>query len=354
MGARIDGAKVALLRVTPARDFGKRGRAWARRLPLLALMFSGCTCGSNTPAPPAPTPNRQAPPTAARASDLPATAPTSAGANAPAAAAPAPNDPARRATCERYVAVLSGKQTDPSLLASDEVQWLAAASRPLVTCGAIAADNVDACKSVSQWRPCPTCEKVGTPGPKRPITNDCYSSWAIFHELKTNAKSRAYMLEECLAPDQEWADLCGGITQGLRSGDCSAAGKAEPLCRAFMTLDPALCAPIEGLPSDLPDSCRQRIAWRGFLAKGLAPLADTPISDPAVTAEFGDPVRLQMYAGAALGRADSCRTFEAEALKFCTENQMMVAPPTIAAAAPVAETPAAPPPPTPAPQVQTS
>ena len=324
MRARIDGVKVAHIGVT-------RGRAWVRRLPLLAVMLSGCTCGSGTPGPPAATPTRQAPPTAARASNLPAAAPATAPSGGPAAAAPAAADPARRATCESYVAVLSGKQTDAALLASAEVQWLAQQAPDLATCGAVASDSADVCKPISKWRPCPTCEEIGTQGRKPDVrTDDCYTVWSIMHELETSPNGRAFMLDECLTPDKDAADLCNGLIQGLRSGNCSAAGSAAPLCQAMTSLDAAQCVAMPGLPEDLPTQCKSRIASRGFLAKGLTALADAGgPKEAAVVEEWGDSDRLQRHAAAALGRPGACDAFAAAAVQVCVEKQMAVFPPTL-------------------------
>jgi len=274
---------------------------------LCVVGFSGSVRGQ-TPNPTAGTPG---PPGAARS-------------GTPAARTPDATTASQRQLCERYIAVLSGRERNEEMLEDPPLRALAAQVPALVTCGAVAADSFALCKLVSQWRTCTDCTPVGDASPKGASPKGCHRMLFIFHELRAHPDGRSFMLpftrEEC-ATLGDLAANCVAFVDALRAGNASACGSAgafQSLCQAFMTLDPSLCAPIEGLPADLPSACREMIASRGFLAKGLKTLADSgPPPDRIVASEFGDPNALRALAKAALGRSDACQPYAEPALKEC-------------------------------------
>lgn len=316
--------------------------------PIVALLFSGCTCSEQPAIVPPPTPTTQAVATPApvEPTAVPPTAPAAPAApQEPPAPPPTPTtDPAKLSACDRYVAVLSGRQKDPKALEDPELKAILAQAPEILTCGVVAADSDELCKKLLPIESGPTME--------------CSNTWALFHELRNYPKGRSFMFTEI-----DWRDcrgvsvmppgVCDGIRDALRAGDekaCAKAGDAESLCRAYMTLDKSLCRvsgklatatfampdPKEGEPATInlkeaaEGGCRERIDSRGFLAKGLKELAES------------GPPRERALAKAALGDAAACTSLAAPALEACGSRAAGAA--ALAAPPP----PTAAPPPTPA------
>jgi len=241
----------------------------------------------------------------------------------PAAAAAVPQSPtpdakaaARRAACERYVAVLSGEKQDAALLDDKEVHTLAAGLPDLVTCGAVRSGSDLACKRLMP-------EEHG-PG------SMCRQMVDIFIDLREHPQSRSFLFgeidwQECRRVASMRA-FCDSLRQAVRSGDpkeCAKTGDGESWCLAYMKLDPSLCrlqgklATIEVLDekenpprkrkvkAELEEGCKTTIASRSFLAKGLPALAES------------GPPRERELAKAALHEPSACATYAASALQLC-------------------------------------
>lgn len=307
-------------------------------------MFAGCTCNGSKPVP-VPTPRPQVvAPTATRV--VPAASPTQvvqpatatvAPAATPTAAPAAAVDSARRAECERYVAVLSGRTQDRALLDNPEVRGLALQLADLVTCGAVLSDSDALCSRLIP-------EGHGPSGM-------CRHTRAMLHELRNYPKGRSFLFDEI-----DWKDCheisslpptyCDTFRDAMRSGDpkdCARTGDGATMCRAYLNLDKSSCR-LEGklreAVVELPHRkegepkgkvkvervltyfCEQAIVNRGAFKQGLKALA-----------ESGSP-REREFARAALGEPDACASFAQSAMEIC----MGLAAPTSAPAG----TPAAP------------
>jgi hypothetical protein len=255
-----------------------------------------------------------------RQTDTPPPPPPAAVETPPAPAPPpadAAVDPAKRAACEGYVAILSGRKQDPAALDKPDLQAIATAD--LVMCGAVRSDSDVMCKRLMPVEHGPSAA--------------CLQMQAIFHELRTYPGKHSFMFD-----DFDWNDChgvpalatyCDTLRAALRSGnasDCAQVGDGESICRAYMTVDKSLChvtGKLAEVEIELPDrkkgepakvkvkealeeGCRQNIESRAFLAKGLKALAES------------GPARERELAKAALQQADACETYAQAALQSCT------------------------------------
>jgi hypothetical protein len=303
-----------------------------RRAPILALIFSGCTCSEEpavTSAPPAAveaaaTPTA-VPPTAPAPTATAAAAPQDAPAAPPAIAA---DSPPSRSACDRYIAALSGRTQDAALLESADLKAVLQVAPDLGTCTAVASDSDALCQKLFPVESGPTMM--------------CRHTRAIFHELKNYPQGRSFMFTEidwqgCRGIPVMPATVCDAMRDALRAGDveaCAKAGDAASICRAYATLDKSVCR-LEGelakATFSMPDkkegetgkvelkpaaekSCRQLIESRAFMAKGLKALAES------------GPAREKALAKAALGEPDACATFAEPALELCA-GRTSAAPP---------------------------
>ena len=208
---------------------------------------------------------------------------------------------ARRAACEKYVAVLSGHTNDPALLDDARLHALAGEVPDLVMCGAVLAGSDVLC-----LRFLPKGH-----GP----SSQCRHTTAIFRALRDHPRGRAFMFEdydreECGGLDIVTAAECDAFQVAARAGDpalCVAAGLVEPICRAFIALDPSLCrvddAKLQRL--GVEQDCRKAIETRGFLRVGLQALGQSGREREAA------------FARATLGDQDACAPFIAAAVKTC-------------------------------------
>src|SRR5262249_9630948 len=134
-----------------------------------------------------------------------------------------------------------------------------------------------------------------------------------FHELRAFPNTRSFMFD-----DVDWEECqnipalrptCGLLRVAIRSGDsevCARTGDAEPVCRAYMGLDPALCraqANLKGTTTDY--ECRKRSESAKALPPGLQALAEP------------GPQPQREFAKAALGRADACAPYLQTAIQAC-------------------------------------
>jgi len=290
-----------------------------RLAPVLYLMFAGCTCSEKPAEKPVP-----AAPAAAQAPARPANTPVPTQAVSPsvtptAAGAGASQDDARKAVCESYVAVLSGRTKDPAMLNNAEFQQLSKDSASLLACGAVLSNSDDLCKRLMP----------NERGPSRV----CPHMRGIFSELRTYPKGRGFMLA-----DVDWEEIepirllapasFNALRDTLRSGDlskCAQTGDLQSICQAYMTLDPSQCrvlgkladaevqfpAPKKGDPAKVKikapfeENCRRTIESRKFLAGGLEELAKS-----------GPPTEREL-AKAALGQADACASYVSAAVQSC-------------------------------------
>ncbi len=305
------GARTAMPdRVHAVRHVGKLGRRLRAAL-ILGCLFSGCTCAGNPP--PAATPTLRPPDTATAA-------PRDTATPLPAAPSPAvsPTVSGERATCERDIAVLSGREQDSTVLDRPEIRRLADAD--LVMCGAVFSDSDTMCQKLMPEEH----------GPSR----DCLHTQSIFHELRAYPGTRSFLFDEadfseCRAIPG-LATMCTSLRQALRSGDpkaCAQLGDAESVCRAYMDMDKSRCRvtgklatleverPGERKPGEsskakvkdwIEETCRQNIGDRAVLAKGLQELAQS-----------GQP-RQRELAKAALKQEDACQSYAQLAMQSCT------------------------------------
>ena len=126
-----------------------------------------------------------------------------------------------------------------------------------------------------------------------------------FHELR-DPKKRGFIFS-----DEEYRDctasvgvsVCDAIRSAIDAGDPSKCPSQQPLgavCRATITLDPALC------PKEGAKECKRDVEhWKTF-ADGLSGLRKS-----------GTPEE-QALAAAALGEADGCKPIAQSALDDCT------------------------------------
>jgi hypothetical protein len=288
-----------------------------RLSPLVACLFAGCTCFSEPAREPVPTPTpiMETLPTATLPPHTPTQpVPTPADSPTPDLAAVG----AKRAECDGYLAVLSGRKEGSSLADEPELRHLAESAPDLVICAAVKGDS----------------EAV--------LLADCLYLQAMFHELRTYPKGRSFMFtgmdyKQCMD-----RSVCDALRDALRSGDpkkCAQVGDGESICLAFMNLDKSLCRIPEGAKGGgeqkedeggVEELCRQTIESRAFLAQGLEALA-----------ESGEP-RHRELARAALGREDACTSLARAAMDTCMEFIAPVADEPAAAptpAKPVADPP---------------
>lgn len=289
-----------------------------RVAPVVCLLGTAA-CSGGWFATPTPTPTTRPTLTPTRVPTQPPPAtdtPTPAGTLAPTPdAAATATVSARRAGCERALAVLAGRDNDPKALDNPEVARLAVAAPDLVVCGAVATDAVARCTRLMP-------EDSGPGGACRALVS-------IFHELKAYPKSHSFLITEDdgkelglikVPPSEAW----DAVRAAVRSGDpnaCAPAGDLAGICRAFIDLDPARCR-VEGQLKDarveapkvagkpklgklLEDFCKENIKTRGFLAKGLESVAES------------GPARERVLAQAALGRPDACAQYAEGAMPIC-------------------------------------
>jgi hypothetical protein len=251
----------------------------------------------------------------------PAATPIGAPASRPTTAADAS---ARQALCSGYVAALSGRAQDETLLDNPEVRTLAEQFSDLVMCGAVVRDDDTPCRRL-------------LPEEHGPSTA-CRYMQSIFHELRTYPQGRSFLFdqldwEDCHSIDSLPPTFCDAFRAAMRSGDpkdCAPTGDGEPVCRAYLALDASRChvdgalkdvvatgpRVVEKTPRDraterptlgavLELLCKQAIERRGFLAKGLK-----------VIAESGPP-REREFAKAALGQPEACAPYVQAAMQAC-------------------------------------
>jgi hypothetical protein len=213
------------------------------------------------------------------------------------------------ATCERYVAVLSGKSTDAALLSKPEVQALAVEVPDLPTCGAVRADSDALCKLLPGG---------GGKDKKSDPRQSCRKSWAQFHELRKNT-GRPFVteveLEECRA-SKDMKSQCDAIAEAFRSGDPAKCppGSFHSNCQAAVTLDASYCTAEGDKAEERIKRCKQHIEEDRLRTKGLKAIA-----------ESGDPLDRQ-FAQAALGQPDACADMVATAMAVCTSGNPHPAP----------------------------
>ena len=197
----------------------------------------------------------------------------------------APSGPSK-SECEARVAKLTGK--DAAALRAPEVKALAQTSPGLAVCGAVVRDSDEPCSLLEDAQ-----------------AKACRKTRSIFHELR-NPKGHGYIFtdaeyQEC-KKDPKYASVCDAIREALDTVDQSKCPTTEPfqsVCRASVTLNPALC------PSD-DESCRKDIArWRGF-GEGLQKLRTS-----------GTPEQ-QTLSAAALGEPDACKSMAKPAIDSCS------------------------------------
>ena len=244
------------------------------------------------------------PPTAAAASASPAATAATA-----VAGTPTP-DAARRAACERYVAVLSGAKEDKALLRDTEFQALARRMPELATCGAVRRDSDELCGVLEENQ-----------------SMNCRSTLSVYHEMRTYPKGRSFMMDDVKIKEcrehPELAPFCDPFREALRSGDlskCASTGDLQFLCKAYISLDKSLCqadaADIEGLTAEsrkgLEKDCRKAIDAQAPRAQGLKGLAE---SGSAVERE---------RAKAALRQKDACAPLAQTASDMCVGNTIVV------------------------------
>jgi hypothetical protein len=238
--------------------------------PLMVALCTGCTQSSNSEA---------------------------AHANAPTPDAAAAS--ARRATCEHYIATLSGREQDAALMNNPEVQGLVGQVPDLVICGAVWRDSEDVCQKLMPMDRGPNME--------------CRRTWSIFHELRAYPSGRSFVFDDIDRQECIFSDAgptgCDAFLAAMRSGDvknCEATGGAQSICRAYISLDTSLCHAEGKLKGPQLDAeCRKRIENRRFLAQGLQQLADA------------GPLPEKEMAKAALGQADACESYRKSALQLC-------------------------------------
>lgn len=274
------------------------------------------------PATPGASQERGAPPAGA-GTGTPAAAP------AAATALPTPaaiSEAAKRTLCSRVVSALVEPGADRAVLKDPVAAAIAQEMPELVTCAAVAGDSDELCKLVSEWRPCPTCEPVGTQSDKGQ-RKDCKTIQTVFHELRQHPKGRSFVLpftlEECRG-NPTVAASCEPFFAAMRAGDvagCANAGLFESLCKALLTLDKAQCKPVKGLPKELPQGCRELIDSASVFGHGLDALAESGVPKNAKVAKedewLRDPTFVRALAGAALGRAHACQPLVEAETKAC-------------------------------------
>jgi hypothetical protein len=249
----------------------------------------------STPAPPTAMPPPQAPPVTP---PLHGAVPKAAGSKPASAMAGA-----SQASCEKYIAVLSGKSTDQALLKNSALQALAQAVPDLPTCGAVAADSDAICQALP-------ASAGGGDGKDDDPRQSCRKSWAQFHELR-KATGRPFVteveLEECRS-SKDMAASCNGIAEAFRTGDPKKcpSGAFQSDCQAAVSLDPSYCRADGPQAAERIKRCQQHIEQDRLLTKGLKAIA-----------ESGQPLDRQ-FAKAALGEADACAAFAASAMDVCT------------------------------------
>lgn len=201
-----------------------------------------------------------------------------------------------KASCQRYLGILAGRQQDGALLHNAEAQSIARLAPDLTTCGAVARDSDEPCNLLGD-----------------PEKNACRGNRGIYHELRKSEKRVSIfgdvVFEDCRA-DKQLAPYCETLRAATRSGD---AKKCPPqnlgaYCRAAIALDPSLCK-YTGTDTEGPQrDCVKTVEKLKSLAPGLKGLAK---SGPSPDREF---------AKAALGEADACAPYEQKAMDACVAN----------------------------------
>lgn len=234
---------------------------------------------------------------------------------------------ARRALCDRYVGVISGRIRDAALLENAEVRALAMQEPDVATCGAVAADANTPCAVF-----------VGTSEEVRGNRKDCVGTWSVFHELRAFPKGRGYMFDEALMDDCRrfvpMAAVCEPFRNALRSGDpaqCAQAGALQWVCRAYLAADPSLCRTESPELAGLDQDCRKQIERKAVYAKGLKGLAAS------------GSARDRVFAQAASGKRNACAAINAAAKDRCVAAGQPPAAAPPPPPPPPADTPAAPP-----------
>lgn len=205
-----------------------------------------------------------------------------------AGASPAPQTTSSVAPsrCEAHVAGLVGN--DSAALGDPDVQALAKRRPMLAACGAVVRDSDQPCGLLTA-----DDEK------------SCRKTRMTFHQLR-DPKKRGFVLSdedyrECTA--SIGASVCDAIRTAIDAGDPNKCPSKQPfgaVCRATITLDPALC------PKKDAKECKRDVEhWKTF-ANGLVGLKKS-----------GTPEE-RALAAAALGEADACTPIAQSALDDCT------------------------------------
>jgi hypothetical protein len=235
---------------------------------------------------------------------------------------------ANSAKCERYVAVLGGREKDAALAKQAEVRRLAARAPDLVSCGAVRADSDEPCKMLEQ-----------------DAAEGCRTARAVFHEFRAYPNGRSYMFDdrkyqECKGSGGMPLVVCDALRKALRSGDpahctmeadfvalcrqgvkdgnlegvdaagCATEGPTirkmlEGQCRALVNLDPEACNVPGPHAEGMAEQCRKDIEARKSYGKGLKELAKSGSSTD------------QEFAKAALDDAEACKALAKSAMDVC-------------------------------------
>ena len=275
--------------------------------PVVACMFAGCTC-SEKPAvserPLAATPLAQKPTVVVRVVNTPQPpAPIISPSGPTSAADTAASVSQNRSACDGYIAALSGRGQDRTLLDKPEVQALGRQVPELVTCGAVRSDADDLCKLLEQGG------------------DECRRMRWVFHELRVNPKGRSFLMtdsdyESCrkdLPAQSLPASLCDEFREAVRSGDPSKCPKGavegmEGFCRGIVSLDKSQCTGMGKIEDQEQGraACEKIIDRNKHFAKGLEELAKS-----------GPPLESEL-AKAALKQADACSVYEKKAVEACS------------------------------------
>jgi hypothetical protein len=245
---------------------------------------------------------QEAPPTGT-GKPAPAGSTGSAGASKSTQRTPGPG----QSKCGATVAKLVGKGS--AALRDPDVKALAKQSPNLVGCAAVVRDSDEPCDLLSA-----------------DDAKSCRKTRSTFHELR-DPKRRGFVLSdadyrECTASIE--ASVCDAFRTALRSGDPNQCPSKQPfgaVCRATITLDPALC------PEEGAEECKKDVErWKVF-ATGLQGVKKS-----------GSPEE-RALAAAALGEADACKPIAQAALDSCTAAGAATAgPPATGTTAPASKT----------------
>jgi hypothetical protein len=187
--------------------------------------------------------------------------------------------------CETGVAALIGKGS--AALHDLEVKALAKRMPSLVACGAVLRDSDEPCDLLSA-----------------DDAKSCRKTRLNFHALR-DPKSHGFVFSDAEYRECEasiGATVCDAIRAAIRSGDPNQCPSKQPfgaVCRATITLDPALC------PEEGAEECRREVEHWKVYATGLQGLKKSGSAEERV------------LAAAALGEPDACKPIAQSALDSC-------------------------------------